>query len=227
MKWEISTLMEHYTDDEFSPPEGAFVDPKAVAYRVMAQAAPQRPKWRPSVRIIAVAAVLAACMTLTAVGWFYRNYRLNAGYDVTFGENTVTYTPNEKGGVISEEDGRLYFIADGQHIDITDEVDEDTPYFYTMTDENHTTYDFVVGGVPGNYGWIERMVTEDGREASTSKNTAGPWDVILDGQRYSYDELTEEQLQQVEELRRGEEGLLETADSRAWVVRAQEVLGWP
>ena len=44
------------------------------------------------------------------------------------------------------EEGRLWFVADGQRIDITDRIDEETPYLYTSEDEAGNRTYIVVGG---------------------------------------------------------------------------------
>lgn len=59
-------------------------------------------------------------------------------------------------------DGRLIFTADGQHIDITDITNEQTPYIYeTVNPETKLPDIFIVGGTPEDFGWIEQMMYDE------------------------------------------------------------------
>ena len=55
------------------------------------------------------------------------------------------------------EDGRLIFVAEGQHTDITDLIDDETPYIYfTQQGARFGGQDescIIAGGTPDNYGW--------------------------------------------------------------------------
>lgn len=51
--------------------------------------------------------------------------------------------------VVSLEAGRLWFVAGGERTDITDLVDEDTPYVHTYTDGGGGAPLFPGGGHPG------------------------------------------------------------------------------
>lgn len=54
------------------------------------------------------------------------------------------------------KDGRLWFTADGQRIDITDQIDNDTPFIYTTVNPrtNEPAY-IIIGGTPENFGYVE------------------------------------------------------------------------
>ena len=43
------------------------------------------------------------------------------------------------------EDGRLWFIVNGEHIDITDEISETEPFLYQYTDESGVIHYWLVG----------------------------------------------------------------------------------
>lgn len=58
--------------------------------------------------------------------------------------------------------GRLYFLGNNEKIDITDEITEESPYFYTYVDDYGLTHAMVVGysGSIENYG-IYEFIWED------------------------------------------------------------------
>lgn len=62
--------------------------------------------------------------------------------------------------------GRLYFLGNGEKIDITDAVAEDKPYYYTYQDAYGLTHYMVVGysGELDNYGIYEFIKDETGEE---------------------------------------------------------------
>ena len=66
----------------------------------------------------------------------------------------------------SWEAGRLWFVADGQHIDITDRINESTPYIYSSEDDEGNRTVVVVGGEPERCGWMERWEAADGMRAA-------------------------------------------------------------
>ena len=57
--------------------------------------------------------------------------------------------------IIALEEGRLWFVATGERIDVTDLVDEATPYVWTQRQEDGSLHYIVVGGTPEDYGWAE------------------------------------------------------------------------
>lgn len=168
-KLEISTLMDGYPDEEFGPKEDNTVDVERVKDRVSARIRRGRLKKR---RIILAAAVLAVCLGLA--GWTYgeRIYHLLGGGQVTigggagmgYGEVQMSDGYDEDGQplVISLEEGRLWFVARGQRVDITDRVDEKTPYVDTWRDEEGNLYYVMAGGTPENYGWYQGVIAPDG-----------------------------------------------------------------
>lgn len=59
------------------------------------------------------------------------------------------------------EDGRLYLTVNGEDRDITEECSYETPYIYTCTGEDGLEHTFIIGGEPGNTGWVEYADAED------------------------------------------------------------------
>ena len=88
--------------------------------------------------------------------------------DMTYA--SVTVGGDTEASFLSVEDGRLWFEADGQHIDITDMVDENTPYIYERTDPGTGEQGYViVGGTVEDFGWAELFVM-DGEVKSGAGN---------------------------------------------------------
>ena len=158
----ISKLMDEYTDTEFFPAGGSAVSAERVKARVLAQAmaaAPARRKQKmPRKKKILLAAALAAALILLAgAGYPYFRYQLVKG-SLTFGQEAAGKYKSflEKNTIVEEEDGRLFFATeDGQRIDITDLVSEETPYIYDGSDPDAgLTYYIIMGGTPECYGWL-------------------------------------------------------------------------
>ena len=115
---------------------------------------------------------LAACLVLA--GWSYGEqiiHLLSGGQVIRGGTGgagygTVImsdgYDENGNPTIISLEDGRLWFVAGGQRVDVTDQVDEETSYVYTATDEEGNLHYIIVGGTPEDYGWFEGVTAPDG-----------------------------------------------------------------
>ena len=168
-KIEISELMEQYTDTEFMPEEEHEVDVDLIKKRVRTAVQGKRHIAR---RTGLVAAALAACLAL--VGWAYGEqiYTLMSGDQLSIGENHISIslsTGYDEAGtplVVSWEAGRLWFVADGQHIDITDRINESTPYIYSSEDDEGNRTVVVVGGEPERCGWMERWEAADGMSAA-------------------------------------------------------------
>lgn len=119
-------------------------------------------------RILLTAAVLAACLGL--VGWTYgeRVIQLLNGGQVTIGAGYGTVQMSdgydEQGNpvILSLEQDRLWLVARGQRLDVTDQVDEKTPYVDTWWDEEDTLHYVIVGGTTEDYGWFEGITLADG-----------------------------------------------------------------
>ena len=166
---DLFQLMNAFQDEEFEPKEECFVDENKVKETVLAQVRQKKRKGR---TVLMLAAALAACLALA--GWTYgeRIYQFISGSQVTIsgsagmGSGTITMSDglDENGDptIISLEDGRLWFVAGGQRVDVTDQMDEETPYVYTVTDEENNLHYIIVGGTPEDYGWFEGVQFPDG-----------------------------------------------------------------
>lgn len=154
---EISRLMDEYVDTEFFPTGGSAASADAVKGWVLANAAPVEKRSMPAKKKLALIAVLAAVLVvLVGAGVPTRVFQILGGtaiYQELPGERRLTCIEKSP---VSLEDGRLWFIADGQRIDITDLIDEDTPYIYDGCDPEIGLVDYmIVGGTIDDYGWYE------------------------------------------------------------------------
>lgn len=171
-KIEISKLMNEYVDEELQPREG-LVDREQVKELVRARGCRRRVQKR---RVLLVAAALAVCLGL--VGWSCaevygeRIFQLVGGGQITIGDSgeehyveahpSDGYDENGQPLVVSLEEDRLWVVARGQRVDVTDQVDEKTPYVDTWWDGEGNLYYVIVGGTPEDYGWYEGVTVPDG-----------------------------------------------------------------
>ena len=119
----------------------------------------------PKVRTMILAAALAVGALLSiAAGLPARVYNFANGDQVRVMPD-ITYASMTVGGgeaaPVKAEDGRLWLEVDGQRLDITDKVDENTPYIYERTDPATGEKGcVVVGGTVENFGWIEYFIVD-------------------------------------------------------------------
>lgn len=169
--------------------------PEGLARRIEASLAEtpgtaHRHRW---IRVAAIAASLVLILTMvfsgqatTAFAEVY-NFFIHTqspeettplgriGYDayVTYGD-VIDITAG--GDVIGTgdpaevRDGRLYFIANGEDIDITDLCSMDTAYIYVMQDKTGTLHYIFVGGRPDNWGYGSIM-----KKPGSIRNPDGEW----------------------------------------------------
>ena len=95
-------------------------------------------------------------------------------------EATIAVVDTEAPPFAQIINGRLYFLGNGQKIDITDQIGENNPYFYTYVDEYGFTHEMAVGysGTIENYGIYEFIWKEEDGErnwtAGTGRNFLSP-----------------------------------------------------
>lgn len=91
-------------------------------------------------------------------------YKYDNGHSGTFSAATTV-------DWLKESDGRLYFTANGEYIDITDKISYDDPFTYIYTDEAQIVHYLAAGGVYDpdplkcDYGWLEYFQNASGTEA--------------------------------------------------------------
>lgn len=160
---EISKLMDEYMDNEFCPEEGNTVSAAAVKARVLAQASPAKKRRMPRWKTALIAAALAVGALLSiAAGLPGLVYQL-ANDTLIFTQTSNSKTTIVYSDVIMNlEDGRVFSLLNGGHVDITDRISQDTPYIIDCGDpETGLTHYVVMGGTPEHYGWFEWIVTPD------------------------------------------------------------------
>ena len=110
-------------------------------------------------KIVLVAALAVGCVLSIAASLPTQVYHFIGGGSVTIdpGTNTAYYDQLYAVDPVEvDENGRVWLTADGQHLDITDKVDEYTPYIYEGTDEATGQKGYlVIGGSHDNLGWME------------------------------------------------------------------------
>ena len=168
-KVDISRIMDAYEDTEFLPEEDMSVNTDKIKQEVANAVKEKRHTGR---RLIVLAAALAACLALAGWAWGERVYQFISGSTLSTGGNPaagsisvdLTDGLNEAGdsAIIAQEEGRLWFVATGERIDVTDLVDETTPYVWTRWLEDGSLHYIIVGGTPEDYGWFEGMKFPDG-----------------------------------------------------------------
>lgn len=180
-KLEISRLMDEYVDNEFFPKGGSVADSEAVKGWVLANAkAPARGKKKQTPKkkkkALLVAALAAVLVVLAGAGFPYLQHRLVAG-DLIFEQTNdgritalVHYGP-----IVEEENGRLFFNPDdGQRVDITDLISEETPYIYDGSDsDSGKSYYIIIGGRPEHYGYLEWITAPSPFDDDPASGAAG------------------------------------------------------
>ena len=176
---------------------------------------------KPSVKALVLAAALAVgCVLSIAAGLPAQVYNFVTGGSVVVepggAEVNFTLTGDEEVSPVIVENGRLMLEADGQKLDITDKVDENTPYVQERTDPATGNKGYlVVGGTVEDFGWAEFFLTEDGTCSMMGDNA---WDnmVPVDGKDIPLGQLTEDQ---IDALNKSDDNLMRTVN-RPWLDKA-------
>ena len=168
-EYRISELMENYTDNELFLEGEQTVDTEKAVSDLLGQVKPKK-KMKPLLKVLVAAAaavVLAGTVTagtLVLSGSFTSAIGREVDFSVSGDERSVSLIGSLDGSqeqVIKKEDGRLYFTAGGQHTDITDLIDRQTPYIFSYTNaESDTDVYIIAGGTPDEYGYVELYYME-------------------------------------------------------------------
>jgi len=75
----------------------------------------------------------------------------------------VSYSADDVADATELRDGRLYFIINGEDIDITDTVSAGQPFNYDYADEQGNIHYFIIGGAIDNVGYAEYIKGADGK----------------------------------------------------------------
>ena len=161
---DITKIMDDYTDNEFGIEGELAVDEEKAVGDLLAQVK-QKKRIKPIFKVLIAAALVGLMGATAANGFFFTTItgESNAYYIDGNGlphyESTSYLDGTEiLARIVRLEDGRLYFVADGGKTDITDLIDEETPYIYKLHDlpadkPNCENY-IIVGGTPEQYGFI-------------------------------------------------------------------------
>lgn len=156
-----------------------------------------RPVWKKAAAfavMLALVLVLSPTARAAMEDWVVKYFF--PGSDITIYEKTdangnvvgITGVDTEAPPFARIVNGRLYFFGNNEEIDITDEITEESPYFYTYVDdyglthamavgysgsiENYGIYEFIWEDVDGQRDWI----TGTGRNfLSIETETRYPW----------------------------------------------------
>ena len=167
---DITRIMDDYTDNEFGIEGELAVDEEKAVSELMTQVKPKK-RMKLIFKVLIAAAALVSLMGAAAANGFY--FTTISGEDIAyyideFGmvhhEGTSHLDGTEAlARVVQLEDDRLYFVADGGKTDITDLIDEETPYIYKLhdlpTDKPNCENYIIVGGTPEQYGFISFVPT--------------------------------------------------------------------
>ena len=171
-------------------------------------------------KIVLAAALAVGCVLSIAAGLPAQVYNFVTGGSVVVepggAEVNFTLTGDEEVSPVIVENGRLMLEADGQKLDITDKVDENTPYVQERTDPATGNKGYlVVGGTVEDFGWAEFFLTEDGTCSMMGDNA---WDnmVPVDGKDIPLGQLTEDQ---IDALNKSDDNLMRTVN-RPWLDKA-------
>ncbi|HJB70282.1 MAG TPA: hypothetical protein H9941_05590 [Candidatus Flavonifractor avistercoris] len=127
------------------------------------------------------AAALAAAVCIMGATGVLERALLMTGVDIVRTPHRAWVSFRFAEAPYTVEGERVYFTADGQHTDITAQIDENIPYIYETEHEGRPTW-LMVGGAPGALGWAEVWA---GREAVEVAFQAGGGSGVLnlDAQR--------------------------------------------
>lgn len=156
-------------------------------------------RWGPrSLRTVLIAAALTVgCVLCVAAGLPAQMYNFVSGGTTTVlpGTGEAHFViDGESPGPITEINGRLWFEADGQKVDVTGLMDENTPYIHERTDPATGNKGYVIlGGTVDNFGWAEFFLAENNGTCSMVGENAFDYLVPMDGQEIPLSELTDAQ----------------------------------
>ena len=201
-RFMISELMDEYVDQEVFPQGGESVDTGAVKARVLAKAAPAKkrrmPRWKTALiaAALAVGAILCIAAALPIIS--YQQVDGSSMLVQTDGEHYLYIGYNLSGWEkpIVLEGGRLWMVAGGRHTDITDLIDEKTPYIVEGADSVSGLKSYlIVGGTPEDFGWEQWSEMPLGDYMGSGWNCYKTY-ATIDGVDYLCNDLPEEQLAQ-------------------------------
>lgn len=189
-----------------------------------------RKRRMPKARTMILAAALAVgCVLSIAAGVPARVYNFATGSQVIYtGPGEASFSTDVTVPV-RVADGRLWFEADGQTMDITDTVDENTPYIYEHTDPDSGEKGYViVGGTVEEFGWAELSVIDGKVSAALGSKYVDNLVMLPDGSEVAFSSFTEAMSQLAENDEEGGETLPDMMGRevpRPWFQAALDQIG--
>lgn len=189
-KLEISRLMDEYQDNEFFPEGGTTADTQAVKELVLAKAAPAKKRRPRLVQVLVAAALAVGCMLMAAAADFpMKAYQLFTG-GTLWADVDMDHIYSDLRDAFPEdplilENGRLWLNLNGERTDITDRIDEETPYVIDATNpETGLKSVLILGGTPEDFGWkLWAELPNDGGYSGGGYNFCTDY-VVIDGVTY-------------------------------------------
>lgn len=181
-------------------------------------------------RLVLAAALVAGCVLCIGAGIPAKVYHFLGGGSVSVmpgpwgdkigGGEIILSVPGPDDAPLVLEDGRLWFVGGGEHTDVTDLIDADTPYLYEHTDPV-TGYRgwLILGGTPEEFGWAE-YADVDGGSGLTGNNFSQIY-LTLDGEKIRSKDLTPEQRERTNRM----DSVPTEVVYAPWLVSAMEQLG--
>ena len=157
-KIDITKIMDDYTDNEFGIEGELAVDEEKAVSELLAQVKPKK-TFRTSWFKVLIAAAALVCMS-AIVGFTYLTYEWSisgSAFSLTHrGDSTefqMTFDGEPMDHPVKLEDDRIIFTYEGEETDITDLIDEETPYVYAYTTPAGTAGYIIVGGTVEDFGY--------------------------------------------------------------------------
>lgn len=229
---EISKLMDEYQDNEFFPSGGSIADAQAIKTRVLSQASTTKKRRTPPLKAVLLVAALGLVSVLCiAAGLPQRVFHLATGetliYESGNGLSSRMSSSGQRQDPIILEKNRVWLTVGGERTDITDLIDEETPYIYDSTDpETGYRQYLIVGGTPDDCGWSEYYEVEDNIFAGNGNGNCYTVYFTIDGVTYEEDELTPVQRERTDHyVWNNDEGIKVETVWRPWLVTAKKQLG--
>lgn len=179
---QIDTNLDEYKEVEFSN-----IESKKNAKRILSKIKGEEKRKHMSIsrrgKRIAIAGILLVSGFVSATTISYASdgkyfnylYTFFNGSGVTYqednGESSMTVEMNAtENPPVELINGNLYFIVDGNEIDITNQISDSKPYIGEVVDQQGNVHKFVIGGkaVEGEYGYQEFIFSNTGEFIASS-----------------------------------------------------------
>ena len=182
---KISRLMDDYVDNEVCIEGETSVDNEELKGLVMKQVKKPpliRPAFKAAIAALAAAVGIGAMFgftpeqhSITTLSNYTVSYKVMDYDDIPpntagryYDEEGVFYYDQKDSNIdhlVRLEQGRIIFTGDGQHIDVTDLIDEETPYIYPYKNAGDGSQGYIViGGTPDFFAFADIYYLRDSYE---------------------------------------------------------------